>query len=53
MSTATDTRTEAGVPDAAQLVARVKELQPLIRRNAAKGNTVYLSPDDGELPGDG
>ena len=37
MSTATDTRPTASVPDAAELVARVKELQPLIRKNAAQG----------------
>ena len=37
MSIATDTRPTAKVPDAAELVARVKELQPLIRKNAAQG----------------
>jgi alkylation response protein AidB-like acyl-CoA dehydrogenase len=35
MTAATDSRTE--VPDATELVARVRELQPLIRRNAAQG----------------
>ena len=37
MSSATDTRSTAKVPDAVELVARVKELQPLIRKNAAQG----------------
>jgi alkylation response protein AidB-like acyl-CoA dehydrogenase len=35
MSTATDHRTD--VPDATELVARVRELQPLIRQHAAQG----------------
>lgn len=37
MSIATGTRATAKVPDAAELVARVKELQPLLRENAAQG----------------
>jgi hypothetical protein len=35
MTAATDRRTD--VPDATELVARVRELQPLIRQNAAQG----------------
>ena len=27
----------AGIPDSSELIARVKELQPLIRENAARG----------------
>ncbi len=37
MSNATEIRTTAEIPDAVELVARVKELQPLIRKNAAQG----------------
>ncbi len=37
MSSTTETPANAKVPDAVELVARVKELQPLIRKNAAQG----------------
>ena len=37
MSSTTDTRPTTETPDAVELVARVKELQPLIQKNAAQG----------------
>lgn len=37
MSSSTETRTPAAIPDAAELVARIKELQPMLRKNAAQG----------------
>ncbi len=37
MTSTTETQPTAQAPDAAELVARVKELQPLIRKNAAQG----------------
>jgi alkylation response protein AidB-like acyl-CoA dehydrogenase len=37
MTSVTDRTTDAGIPSDADLVARVRELQPLLRENAARG----------------
>ena len=37
MSSSTETRTAAQVPDSAELIARVRELQPMVRANSAQG----------------
>jgi alkylation response protein AidB-like acyl-CoA dehydrogenase len=37
MTTVTDRAADAGIPSDADLVARVRELQPLLRENAARG----------------